>query len=172
MPLRPRLFLARLSLVLLLAAPAAAQDAPVADVAVQKGVYEEDVFVGEEATFFIAVTNYGPDASTGLAVADVLPEGLIYGTAWASYGRYDADTGAWHVGTLAPGQTERLELTTVVTSEHDVQNCASVHASDQRDPEASNDADCAYVYVRPKREKMVPLAMHVTDAVPTPPFLR
>ncbi len=156
----PRLpvFLTRLSLALLLAAPAVAQEGTLADLAVQKGVYDEESFVGEEAVFFIAVTNDGPDAASGVAIADVLPEGLAYAAARPTRGDYDPSTGAWNVGTLAEGDTETLELTVALTSEGVVQNCAAVHASDQQDPNATNDTDCAHVYVRPKREKMVPLA--------------
>ena len=155
-----------LSLGLLLAAPVAAQKSS-ADLALQKGVYDDEVFVGEEATFFIAVTNGGPDAATGVVVADVLPAALVHVTARPTRGDYDPTTGAWSVGDLAWGETETLELTVTVASEEPVQNCASVLDSDQSDANVANDSDCAYVYVRPKREKMVPLAFHLPDASST-----
>lgn len=164
MPRLP-LVLAPLSLALLLAVPAPAQDAPAADLAVQKDVYEGEVLGEEEAVFFIAVTNDGPGAATDVAVADVLPEGLVFAAAHATRGSYDPASGTWTVGTLAAGRTETLELTVVAAAEGLIQNCASVSASGQRDPNAANDADCAYVYVRPKREKMVPLALHGSNAV-------
>lgn len=147
-----------LSLGLVLAVPASAQDAT-ADLHLQKDVLDSEVLVGEEATFFIAVTNDGPDAATGVVAADVLPEALGYVHAFPTQGTYDPATGAWTIGDLAVGETEVLELT--VTVAETVQNCASVSGSDQGDSHAANDTDCAYVYVRPKREKMVPLAFHV-----------
>ena len=146
-----------LSLGLLLAAPAAAQET--ADLRLQKDVYDAEVFVGEEATFFIAVTNDGPDAATGVVAADVLPDALGYVSDFPTQGTYDPATGAWTVGDLAVGETAVLELSTTVAET--VQNCASVTGSG--DANAANDTDCAYVYVRPKREKMVPLAFHVLD---------
>ena len=153
-----------LSFGLLLAAPVAAQERS-ADLTLEKGVYDSDVFVGEEATFFIAVTNDGPNAATGVVAADVLPGALAFVSAHPTRGSYDANTGAWTVGDLAVGATEVLELT--VTVAETVENCASVTGSDQPDANAANDTDCAFVYVRPKREKMVPLAFHVPDAAPS-----
>lgn len=146
-------FFAALSLAAVLALPAAAQgEAPTLDLS--KSAYDEEVSVGDEAVFFIAVTNAGRTATTGVVVEDVLPAGLYFADAHTTRGRYDAASGRWALDTLAAGQTETLELVTVFDAEVPVENCATARAAS-----TATATDCALV--RPKREKMVPLAAHV-----------
>lgn len=152
--MRPLLsVLAILSLVVLLTPPAAAQDSPA--LALSKSAYDEEVFVGDEAVFFIAVTNVGGAAATSVVVEDVLPAGLHFARAHATRGHYDAMTGLWSLDTLAAGHTETLELVTVLGTDTSVQNCAAAWTSGA----GASETDCAVV--RPKREKMVPLAAHM-----------
>lgn len=147
-------FFAVLTLAVVLALPAAAQDeVPTLDLS--KSAYDEEVSVGDEAVFFITVTNVGRTAATGVVVEDVLPVGLHFAAARPTRGRFDAETGRWALDTLAAGQSESLELVTVLGTEASVQNCASAWTSGADAPVT----DCAIV--RPKREKMVPLATHV-----------
>ena len=153
----PFALVASLSLALVLAFPVAAQEAK-SDVEIDKSVFEEEVYVGEEAVFFIAVTNSGAQTMTGVAVEDILPTGLYFLAAHATRGYYDAATGLWGVDALRPGQTETLELTTLLVAETPVENCATARTA------AGATTDCAFV--RPKREKMVPLAAY------TPPDFR
>jgi len=148
-----RLF-AVLSLAVVLASPAAAQgEAPTLDLS--KSAYDEEVSVGDEAVFFIAITNVGRTAATDVVVEDVLPAGLHFAAARTTRGRFDAATGRWALDTLAAGQTETLELVTIFDADTPVENCAEAWAS-KADASAT---DCSVV--RPKREKMVPLAVHV-----------
>jgi len=148
-----RLF-AVLSLAVVLASPAAAQgEAPTLDLS--KSAYDEEVSVGDEAVFFIAITNVGRTAATDVVVEDVLPAGLHFAAARTTRGRFDAATGRWALDTLAAGQTETLELVTIFDADTPVENCAEAWAS-KADASAT---DCSVV--RPKREKMVPLAAHV-----------
>jgi uncharacterized repeat protein (TIGR01451 family) len=147
-------FFAVLSLAVTLVHPAAAQEkAPTLDLS--KSAYDEEVSVGDEAIFFIAVTNVGRAAATDVVVEDLLPAGLRFAAAHTTRGRYDAATGRWSLDTLAAGQSESLELVTVLGTEASVQNCASAWTSGADAPVT----DCAIV--RPKREKMVPLAARV-----------
>jgi uncharacterized repeat protein (TIGR01451 family) len=150
----PYLF-ATLSLAVFLALPAVAQETE-PDLQLDKRAFDEEVYVGEEAVFFIAVTNTGTQTMTGVAVEDVLPEGLYFLAAHTTRGHYDAATGLWTVDALGPGQTETLELTTLFVAEAPVQNCATAQTTGGGDAAT----DCAFV--RPKREKMVPLASHVS----------
>lgn len=137
----------------LLGAPAAIAQA---DLDVDKRAESEEVGVGDEAVFFIAVTNRGPDAATGVVVEDVLPAGLAYTDAAASLGTYDPASGAWTLGHLGLGQTEVLTLRTTFAAHEPVENCAAVRAADQPDGHGANDTACTYV--RPKREKLDPFA--------------
>lgn len=152
LPMHPLLrFFAVLSLAAVLVSPAAAQDeAPSLDLS--KSAYDEEVSVGDEAVFFIAVTNVDRTAATSVIVEDVLPAGLQFAAARTTRGRFDAATGRWALDMLAAGQTETLELVTIFDAETPVENCASAWTSGA-DASAT---DCAVV--RPKREKMVPLA--------------
>ena len=100
--------------------------AQTADLAVDKSVESGEVEIGDEATFFIAVTNEGPDAATHIVIEDVLPDGLAFADARPSRGRYDPVSGAWTVGTLDAGEAALLELTTFFLADASVQNCAAV----------------------------------------------
>ena len=56
--------------------------------------------LGEDATFFVTVTNHGPAPATGIVVKDLLPAGLTLVSAHVSQGSYVPQTGLWIVGTL------------------------------------------------------------------------
>lgn len=130
--------------------------AQTADLDVDKHAETEEVRVGDETTFFIAVTNLGPAPATGVVVGDVLPAGLVYAAARPSRGHYDPASGAWTLDSLAAGRREVLTLSTTFIADDPVENCAAVQASDQKDGDPVNDVACTYV--RPKREKLDPFA--------------
>ena len=72
----PRLALvapALLTVVLLGARPAAAQEA---DLALVKSADHKNVKIGENITFTITVTNLGPNTATGIVFGDPLPDPL------------------------------------------------------------------------------------------------
>lgn len=150
-----------LPLLLTLLAPSATAQS--ADLDVDKHAEREEVEVGEEATFYIAVTNYGPDRALAVTLEDVLPEGLVFTAADPSRGRYEPTSGAWTLGSLDAGETEVLELRTMLVSDVAVQNCAGVRASGTTDEATANNTSCVVVRprfktIRPKREKLDPLA--------------
>lgn len=139
-----------LALAVLLLASAAALAQPAAtDLCLDKIVDDPDAVIGQEATFFIALTNRGETEATGIEVGDVLPEGLAFAGWSATDGAYDPATGTWSLAALAPGQTATLALSTTVTSASPVENCASLQALDQYDYDPENDTDCATVFPRP-----------------------
>ncbi|GAA4846714.1 DUF11 domain-containing protein [Luteimicrobium xylanilyticum] len=116
---------------------------PAADIEVTKTVDDATPAVGDEVTFTVGVTNWGPDPARDVTVDDVLPAGLDYVSSSASAGSYDPSTGVWDVGTLAPvtlprapraGPAERLVITARVTETGTTTN------------EASSDRDGAYPY--------------------------
>ena len=72
-----------------------------ADVEILKQISPDTTsLLGEDATFFVTVTNHGPAPATGIVVKDLLPAGLTLVSAHVSQGSYVPQTGLWIVGTL------------------------------------------------------------------------
>lgn len=101
------------------------------------------VGVFEFAEFLITVTNDGPSPATGVVVTDQLPSGLTYQAAQTSQGAYDPSTGLWTVGALAATQSATLQLTAVVGTAGTIVNTARISASNEPDPDPSDDVDTA-----------------------------
>lgn len=97
-------------------------------------------------TFQIVVSNSGPDAATGVIIADQLPAGMTFVS--ASAGTYNAATGKWNVGTIASGASKTLTITArlnagVTTAT--ISNTASVDTLDQCDENEANDSSTVSV---------------------------
>ena len=93
--------------------------------------------IGTTGLFTITVTNNGPSATTGVVVEDILPEGFIYQSDTGS-GLYSSFNGSWSVGSLENGETATLEITVVINSTGNYTNTVSVTASDNVDPDETN----------------------------------
>ncbi|HEX3152354.1 MAG TPA: hypothetical protein VHR66_30050 [Gemmataceae bacterium] len=111
-----------------------------ADLAVIKTVSDSTPNVGDTITFTVTLTNNGSDAATGVTLTDLLPAGLAFLGATPSQGLYDSATGVWLVGTVTPGSPETLAITARVASSAAQTNIASVSASDQFDPNTTNNS--------------------------------
>ena len=85
----------------------------VADLVLVKAVDNERPDVGQVSVFTLTVTNMGPDAATGVAVTDQLPQGLAYTASQPSQGMYDS-TGIWTIGQIDPQEVVTLELRALV----------------------------------------------------------
>ncbi|WP_049901895.1 DUF11 domain-containing protein [Halococcus agarilyticus] len=97
----------------------------------------EQIQQGDEVTFDVTVNNDGSTTATGVTVEDVLPEGLEFVSSSASQGSYDADSGIWTVGELAPGESATLQLTAELTTDEAVENVAQVETADQEDVDST-----------------------------------
>lgn len=95
--------------------------------------------VGDEITFTIALRNDGPNLAQGVAVRDLLPDGLEFVSSAASAGSYSASSGLWSVGSLASGADATLQLTALVTEPGAKTNVAEVSASSLFDPDSIPD---------------------------------
>ncbi|HPF35418.1 MAG TPA: hypothetical protein P5571_08965 [Candidatus Krumholzibacteria bacterium] len=117
------------------------------NLALSKSVDDPAPSQGSQVVFTLLVTNNGPDAATGVAVADTLPAGLLYVSDSPDQGAYDPVTGLWSVGDLAPAATARLDLTAQVNLDVGSGDTAVNHGwittLDQEDPDLSDNDDTA-----------------------------
>jgi uncharacterized repeat protein (TIGR01451 family)/fimbrial isopeptide formation D2 family protein len=109
----------------------------VADLSLAKSVDPANVVAGGQATYTLVVTNHGPDAATGVAVRDQLPDGVTY--VGDAGGTYDPVTGTWTIGSLGVGESATLAITVSVGGAGTITNTAEVVASNQRDPNSTPD---------------------------------
>jgi uncharacterized repeat protein (TIGR01451 family) len=110
---------------------------PLADLSLTKSVDNSTPAIGQQVTFTVTVTNSGPDDATGVAVTDLLPPGLSFGSDGTTQGIYDSGTGVWNVGTLLNGTSATLTIVATVTSAGVKINTAEVTASDLFDPDSA-----------------------------------
>ena len=115
-----------------------------ANLKILKAATRSTVSVGETMTFYVLVVNLGPSPATGVRVSDVLPPGLTFVSANPA-AEYDAITGVWTVGDLDVRAPAALALTVRVTQAGALTNTASIVASDQPDPDPTDNAASATV---------------------------
>ena len=109
---------------------------PSADLSLTKSVDNAIPHNGETVTYTISVANAGPNAATGVIVADLLPAGL----AWASddgAGAYLHASGTWTIGAIANGATATLHITALVQTTGPLANTGEIVASDDFDPDST-----------------------------------
>jgi uncharacterized repeat protein (TIGR01451 family) len=120
--------------------------------------------VGDAVVLTVVVTNHGPAAATGVAVADLLPSGLAFVSAAPTRGTYDPGTGEWAIGSVAVGASATLALHATVVSPDPQTNTASVAHADQFDPTASNNT--ASATEQPQQANLV-LTQLISDPTPS-----
>jgi uncharacterized repeat protein (TIGR01451 family) len=112
--------------------------AAAADLRLSKTADVSNPRVGEQVVFTVTLTNDGPDAATNVAVTDLLPSGLTFVSSNPSAGSYNSTSGVWTVGTVNNGQSVTLTITATANSLGATNNVAQVTASDQFDPESTD----------------------------------
>jgi len=117
-----------------------------ADLAVDKIVSDARPNVGDTITYTVTISNKGKDTASGVTILDRIPSGLQFVSAIPSQGSYDAGTGIWTVGTVDTLFARTLSIRAIVLPPASgipvpQTNTASVHTSDQYDPDPSNDSD-------------------------------
>ena len=115
-----------------------------ADVEIIKQISPDTTsLLGEDATFFVTVTNHGPAPATGIVVKDLLPAGLTLVSAHVSQGSYVPQTGLWIVGTLEDEAFATLTLIATLTVVDSITNLAQVLRQNEPDPVSSNNFSAA-----------------------------
>ncbi len=87
--------------------------------------------------YTLTLSNLGPSTATNVAVAEVLPAGviLIAGSTTVSTGAFASATGIWSVPSLANGTSATLSFDATVSDfTKPLTNTAQITASDQPDP--------------------------------------
>ena len=121
----------------------------VADLGVVKMVDKLSANVGEQVTFTVTVTNYGPHVASNVMVADNVPTNLTFLEANASQGTYTGNV--WTVGALQPGQSAVLRFAGLVGATGKITNTAVVSNPQlpgqplETDPVGGNDRSTAEV---------------------------
>ena len=117
-----------------------------ADVEIIKEISPDTTsLLGEDATFFVTVTNHGPAPATGVVVKDLLPAGLTLVSAHVSQGSYLPQIGLWIVGTLEDEAFATLTLISTLDVVDSITNLAQVLRQNEPDPVPSNNVSAAVV---------------------------
>ncbi|MCP4545044.1 MAG: DUF11 domain-containing protein [bacterium] len=119
---------------------------PGADLDLTKTVDDGAPDEGNDITYTIAVTNLGPDPTTGITITDLLPGGLTFQSATPTNGTYDDGTGLWTLGALAAGAADTLTLVAMVdfgTGGLVITNSAAITFSDVADSLTTNNSATA-----------------------------
>jgi uncharacterized repeat protein (TIGR01451 family) len=152
--------------------PGAVMAAPGANLQVTKTVDNAAPNEGDSITYTIVVTNNGLDDTTGVEVTDLLPSGVTYVSDVPSVGVYNPVTGVWLVGNLPYGGSRTLWITAAVDSGTGgtiIVNWAEITASDQPDPDISDNAARADISVAsPPTPTATATPTPTATATPTP----
>ena len=96
-----------------------------------------------QVTYLVTVANVGTVNETGVQVTDLLPAELEYISSNPSQGSYNSGTGLWTVGNVNTSSSATLQITArVISSSPDIENCASLTASNPSDTNPANDSSC------------------------------
>ena len=92
--------------------------------------------IGSPVTFTVVVKNDGATAASGVTLTSAVPTGSTYVSDDGS-GAYVSGTGLWTVGSIAAGDSAKLNITVTVASEGVVFSQAEVTASSGIDPDST-----------------------------------
>ncbi|MGN6554048.1 MAG: Calx-beta domain-containing protein, partial [Verrucomicrobiota bacterium] len=112
-----------------------------ADVGVSVTASANTVALGASLTYVVAVTNYGPGASTGVNLTNILPAGMTYVSSSATVGTplVSGGTITWNVGSLAVNAGAQLTITATAAATG-VQLTSAVVTSTSSDANPSDDS--------------------------------
>ena len=122
---------------------------PAADLGIVKKVSDSAVNYNDVVRWTLIVTNYGPDAATGVVISDVLPEGFVYINSTRPY-----SNGKINIGNLAKGASVSVDIDTKVNVTGTFVNVASVKGN-EFDHNLNNNKDNVSVFVKPAADLSV-----------------
>ncbi|AAB85563.1 putative membrane protein [Methanothermobacter thermautotrophicus str. Delta H] len=134
---------------------------PSSDISITKTVSNSTPNFGEQITFFVTVTNNGPDDATGVTVTEMLPEGLVYQSHAISQGICYPLACIWIVGDLANGASATLNFTVLVNTTGELINRVQA-VGDQFDPYPENNTANVTVTIPPAAYLVIDKVVNAT----------
>ena len=122
---------------------------PAADLGIVKKVSDSAVNYTDVVRWTLIVTNYGPDAATGVVISDVLPKGFVYINSTRPY-----SNGKINIGNLAKGASVSVDIYTKVNVTGTFVNVASVKGNEYDHNPSNNKANVS-ILVKPAADLSV-----------------
>jgi LPXTG-site transpeptidase (sortase) family protein len=116
-----------------------------ADIGVVKTANTATPTIGQNVTYTLVVSNFGPSTANGVQLSDPLPATVAFVSYTATQGTYDPVTGIWTVGTMLNGSSVTLALVGRVTAGGNITNTATVLPGSYLDPNLSNNVSAVTV---------------------------
>jgi uncharacterized repeat protein (TIGR01451 family) len=132
------------------------------DLALTSTVSQAAPGVGQEVEFNIQLTNIGPDGATNLVVVHSMPPAMMI-TGLDGPGTYNPLLGSWSLASLASGKSASLRIRAIALDAQERSITASIEASDQYDPTATNNDTS--VTLTPRQAN---LSLALASSNPTP----
>lgn len=114
-----------------------------ADLSLMKIDFPDPVFVGNNLTYTLTVTNNGPSLATGVTLTDTLPSGVTYVSSTASQGSapiYSDDTVTVNLGDVAAGSNAKVTIVVMPNVDGTIINTAFVNANEDDNNTVNNTA--------------------------------
>jgi len=120
---------------------------------------------GTGTIFTIVVTNNGPDDATGIEVTNLFSGATYIAPYFANMGTYDAGSGLWTVGNLAPGLTATLMIAANVDS-NGATNTATITTFNETDGNLLNNNSVLTISSPPTGSANVVVTKTVNNPTP------
>ena len=128
------------------AAPPATPAPPAIDLAITKSGSPNPATLGNSVTWTETVTNNGPDAATGVKVADPLPAGMTFVSVTSSQGTCTGGAVvSCNLGSLAKGASVTITIVTTASTKGSISNTATVVGNEAETNTANNTATASVV---------------------------
>ena len=122
-----------------------------ADIGITKTVSNPTPNEGDNITYTLTATDFGPATSTDAIAQDILPPGVTFLSATSSQGTYDSTSGDWTIGDLPMNATATLMIGAMVnqgTAGQAITNTATITESTSTiDQNPTNNSSTATINV-------------------------